>query len=127
MPQSSPEPDRRVRPFADFLLEVAGGLSHAELSDALNELVGAVALIGKGGNLTYTVKVNPAGRGAEATVLITDEIKVKIPEGDRPESVFFVDDDGNVTRDNPTQTRLPLREVPRRVDPDTGEIREETM
>lgn len=116
--------ERRIRPFADFLQEISNGQSHTELSDSLNELVQAVALIGKGGTLTYVIKVSPAGRNAEATVMITDEIKLKAPEGERPDSVFFVDKDGNLSRHNPAQIRLPLREVPGGVivDSETGEI-----
>lgn len=122
--QPNTDPDRQIRPFSDFLLEISNGQSHHELSEALNELVQAVALIGKSGTLTYVLKVAPAGRNAEATVMITDDIKLKAPEGDRPDSVFFVDKDGNLSRHNPAQIRMPLREVPGGVivDPDTGEI-----
>lgn len=126
MTEPNTDPNRPVRPFADFLHEISNGQSHAELSEALNELVQAVALIGKGGTLTYTVKVAPAGRNTAATVVITDDIKLKAPEGDRPDSVFFVDSDGNLSRHNPAQIRMPLREVPGGVivDPETGEIGE---
>lgn len=126
MTATSPDTDRQIRPFADFLQEVAAGMTHTDLSDALNDLVIAVAATGKVGSLTYTVKVKPAGRNAGATVLVTDEIRVKAPEGDRPESVFFVDGDGNLSRHNPAQERLPLREIPGGVviDEQTGEIGE---
>lgn len=120
------DPDRQIRPFADFLQEMAAGDTHSELSVALNELVTAVTVTGKVGTLTLTIKVKPAGRNSEATVLITDDVKVKVPVGDRPESVFFVDTSGNVVRHNPNQGRLPLREVPGgiAVDLTTGEIKE---
>lgn len=126
MATANADPERTIRPFADFLQEISNGQSHNELSDSLNELVQAVSLIGKAGTLTYVVKVSPAGRNAEATVMITDEIKLKAPEGERPDSVFFVDKDGNLSRHNPAQIRMPLREVPGGmvVDTETGEIGE---
>lgn len=116
----------QVRPFADFLQELNAGTSHAELSAALKELVGAVQMIGKVGSITYTIKIKPAGRNAESTVLITDNLKVTLPEGDRSESVFFIDRDGNPSRHNPDQMRLPLREAPggKVVNTDTGEVKD---
>lgn len=123
------DPERQIRPFADVLLELNAGLTHTELSDGLNELVQAVKLYGKSGTLTLSIKVRPAGRNAGSTVMITDDVKLKLPEGERADSVFFVDTDGNLTRNPPGQERLPLREVPGAVlidlpnaDPQTGEI-----
>lgn len=105
--------DRRVRPFADFLLEQRRGLLHHELSEGLNELLEAVLEHGKNGSLTLTVTVKPAGAG-DMTVFVTDDVKVKKPEGDRPASLFFVDDDRNLTRENPRQMSFEsLREVPK--------------
>ena len=127
MTATNKNPERRIRPFSDFLLEISAGLTHHDLSEALNELVQAVDVVGKPGSITYTLKVAPAGRGAEQTVMVTDEIKVKLPEADRPDSVFFIDADGNMTRSHPDQERLPLREVPKPradADPATGEIKE---
>src|ERR1700683_3020226 len=105
------DPERQIRPCGDFLQDMNGGVSHTDLSQALNDLVTAVATYGKVGQLTYTVKIRPAGRSA-STVFVSDEIKLKTPEGERPESVFFVSSDGNVTRHQPNQMRMPLREVP---------------
>lgn len=94
--------DRRIRPFADWLLEQRRGTLHAELGDGLNELLDAVVEHNKGGTLTLVVHVKPAGVGDE-TVFVSDEVKVKKPVGDRPATLFFVDDDRNLTRENPRQ------------------------
>lgn len=122
MPDTDPE--RQIRPFADFLAEFDGGESHRELSEALNELAQAVLETGKVGTLTYTVKIKAAGRGDSGTVMVTDDLKKKLPVGERSVSVFFVDREGNVVRHNPAQERLPLREIPggMTVDTQTGEI-----
>jgi hypothetical protein len=119
------QPDRTVRPFAAWLNDQRSGLTHSELSDALNELIEAVGETGKAGKLTFTVSIKPEG----GMVVVRDEIEVKLPKPDRDPSLFFVDEDNNLTRDNPFQGTLALRGVSeppaeREVDPETGEIRE---
>lgn len=114
---------RHVRPFADWLAEQRNGHAAAELSEAFNDLIEAVAEFGKSGSLTFTVKVAPASKGDVVSVLVTDTITLKAPEGERPQSVFFVDSDANLTRQNPMSPSLPLREVPRAGDDELREAR----
>jgi hypothetical protein len=99
---------REIRPFTDVLEEVRRGATLDELSKGLNELIEAVVQHQKGGTLTLTVKVKPSG---DRQVAIEDAIKVKAPEPGRGVSLFFVDSDANARRDDPAQSRLPLREV----------------
>jgi hypothetical protein len=113
--------DRHVRPFAEWLLEQGRGALAGELSDRLNELVEAVHLHGKGGSLTLTVKVAPAGKNGH-TVVVSDEVKSKLPEGAREDSIWFVDGDCNLVRHDPHQQALPLREV----DPPVVDVRDIT-
>lgn len=94
--------DRRIRPFADWLVEQRRGLLHAELGEGLNELLDAVVELGKPGTLTLTVHVKPAGVGDE-TVFVSDAVKVNKPQADRPAALFFVDDERNLSRENPRQ------------------------
>lgn len=103
------EPKQR-KPFAAFVQEQRNGGLHGELSDALAEVVAAVDEHRKAGTLVLTVKVTPNNDGQ--TVTVTDKIKVTLPEGDRGAAIFFVDADGNLSRRNPRQIELPLREVP---------------
>jgi hypothetical protein len=115
--------DGQVRPFADFLIEQAKGKTHGELSDNLNELVRRVQETEKTGTLTLTIKVAPLKSNPEVLV-VTDEIKLRLPEHDRDGSLFY-SDEGNLVRDNPAQMAFDsLREVPAGVNPDTGEIDE---
>ena len=106
------------KPFSQFLLEQRNGSLHGELSDTLRELVEAVVQHGKPGALTLTVKVSPTKSYGQYEVV--DEVKVKAPEPDRGASLFFADDRGNLSRSNPRQPELPLREVPGQSD----EVRE---
>lgn len=114
-----------ARPFADWLREQAKGKSHDELSDGLRALVERVQDTGKKGSMTYTVVVEPT-KGTNA-LTVSDEIKLKLPEHERPSSLFFADRDSNLVRNDPQQLPFDsLREVPPppNVDPATGELRE---
>jgi hypothetical protein len=97
------------KPFAAFLQEHRGGGLHGELSDALAELVLACVEHGKKGVLSIKIEVAPNKDGA--TVTISDKIDAKKPEGERGAGIWFVDTDGNVSRRNPMQPELPLREL----------------
>lgn len=110
--------DRVIKPFSEFLLSQRRGALHEDLSSALNELLSAVVEHNKPGSLNLTIKFVPTGKGYSPTVVVTDAIKVKAPEGSPESALFFVDNDGNLTRRDPNQPELGLREAPR---PDTKE------
>lgn len=97
------------RAFADVLRDLAGGTTYEELGTRLTEVVQAVMETRKTGSLTIALKVKPNG---ESSVIITDEIKSKIPEGTRGETLFFATSAGTLVRDDPRQEKLPLRSVP---------------
>lgn len=105
-----PENQTVARSFASWLQEQRNGICQAEATDALKELTSAVTEHGKGGTLTLKLSVKPAKVGV-GTLLITDEIKVSLPEGDRPAAIFYADEDGNLSRHDPRQPRLPLQAV----------------
>jgi len=119
--------DGRTRPFADVLREMSRGRSHDELSVALRRLVEAVEDTGKKGTLTYTITVTRMKDGL--TLNVGDAISLKLPEHDRPVSIFWADREHNLTRSDPQQPELwgshvMPAPVPEGVDPDTGEIKE---
>lgn len=93
------------KPFGTFLMEHARGRSHDELSERLRELVLAVEHTGKPGKLAYTVTVKPQDN-ADGAVLVADQIKSTLPELDRPQSIFFATDTGDLVRNDPRQTSL---------------------
>lgn len=110
MSDESPEVGRR--PFAAFLTEHRGGLLHGELSDALKEVVLAAVETGKKGSLQVQITIEPNADGA--TVTISDKIAVKLPEAERGAAIFFFDAEGNLSRRDPRQMELPLRDASRR-------------
>ena len=114
----------RIRPFADFLQEHGRGRTNDELSEALHTLIARVKDTGKSGSVSLTVRIEPMKKD-ERMVVVSDSIKIKLPEHDRPSAAWFIGKDGNLQRDDPYQLSFEsLREVPPPpgVDPETGEI-----
>lgn len=105
----APAPPPR-KTFNSYVLEQRNGAMHAELSEEMAALVKSVQDHGKGGTLTVTINVKPGAKGTRM-VIVTDDIKVKAPRGERPATMFYVDGDGNLSRNDPTQPELPLRRV----------------
>lgn len=114
------EDQHRVRPFADILVELDGGRTHNELSQAFHELTEAVHEHGKKGAIQFTLSMDPISKSDSETVKLSASVVAKKPKGDPRSSIFFIGDDGNLTRDQPGQMHLPLREVPQ---PEQGPIR----
>lgn len=97
--------DAEPRDFAAFLLEHAKGKSHDELSQALRDLVLAVEETGKSGKITYVVTVKPQER-VDGAVIVSDKITCALPELDRPQSLFFATDNGELVRHDPRQLSI---------------------
>lgn len=108
-----------TRPFADWLREQAAGRTHDELSEALAEVTAAVKDTGKKGSITLTISITPLKNGGGA-LTVSDAVKKAVPQHDRRTTVFYADNDGNLTRDDPMQPTFEgLRTVPA-----TGELLE---
>ena len=116
-----------IRPFADWLREQSSGKTHDELSEALWDLIARVRDTGKKGSVSLTVSV-ALMKGDKDVLIVSDEIKLRIPEHDRKASLFYPDRNGNLARTDPNQLSFEsLREVPAGhalVDTTTGEIKE---
>ncbi|WP_280330517.1 hypothetical protein [Nocardia wallacei] len=100
-----------VRPFADFLTAHRKGVVHTELSEGLHRLIDAVQDTQKAGALTLTLKL---GIDKKTGMLqVEDNVTLKTPVHDRKSALYFVDDDGNTTRRDPTQLAFEgIRAVP---------------
>lgn len=97
-----------MRPFADILRDLAGGTTYDDLGVRLAEVVEAVMECRKSGELSIKLKIKPNG---EHSVIITDEVKTKVPEKARGETVFYAMAGGSLVREDPRQEKLPLRQV----------------
>ena len=96
--------DPDIRPFDQTLRELAEGATVSELSEAFWDLLQRVQETGKAGSLTLTMSVGFDGHGR---VQVKDEVKVKLPEHNRPTTAFFLDRHGNASRRDPNQPMIP--------------------
>ena len=96
------------KPFTDVLGELEDGEFLRELTEKLYMVVCAVRETRKAGAVKVAIKVTPTGKGS---VMLDATSAESIPEHDRPSTTFFVDANGTRLRNDPSQPRLPLREV----------------
>ena len=81
------------------------------MSESLWDLIARVQETGKKGHLILGISIEPM-KGDESVLVVSDEIKLKLPEFPRKPSVFYADRNGNLTRSNPNQPELTgLRDV----------------
>lgn len=104
------EQEDHIKPFGVWLQDQRNGGLHRELSEGLAEIAQAVESHNKQGKLTLTITVKPAGT-AQHMVIVADQVKVEIPQPDKPTSMFFTDTAGNLSRRDPRQAELPLKSV----------------
>lgn len=91
------------RMFSDLLRDDRGGVTDLEVTKAVRELVAAVETTGKAGAITVTVALRPNCRGQ---VYLQVTPKAKLPELPREASLYFVDGDLDLTRQDPRQLSL---------------------
>lgn len=103
--------ERRVRPFADFLLEHNKGAAHTKAGELMQEVVQAVIDTGKKGTVILRVHVEPMKNTAD-TLLTTVIAEAKVPANPPKAAVFYADEDGNLSRTDPNQLQFDgLKEV----------------
>lgn len=110
LPVDSETGEIQVRPFADVLRDLGRAVVIDEAGVQLQQLVNTVSETGKKGRLVLTVEVGPM-KGNEAAVLVQAKTDLKLPASEPVAGVFFPDEHGNLRRDDPRQTAIPLREV----------------
>jgi hypothetical protein len=106
------------RPFADVLRDLAGGQAYETLTLELAHVVQEVIKTQKAGALSLTLNITANGPGS---VQIAESIKSKVPELPKGKTLFFATEAGTLTRDDPRQEKLNLRDVS---EPRGGALRE---
>lgn len=93
--------------FLDTIRQARSGRAANELGEALRELVGEVERFHSAGEFILSLKIKPDGKGQ---LIITDTFKVKRPtEPTGGISIWFVDEENNLRRDDPRQPNLPFK------------------
>lgn len=87
------------------------GGAMTDLSEELRKVNEAVQLTGRPGSVVLKLTVKPATQIGGA-VVVEDEVTSKLPKTDRAGSIFFVDEDNNLRREDPKQMTMPLSAIP---------------
>lgn len=91
--------DTEPTAFSVFLEQHAKGRTHDELSEKLRDVIKAVQDIGKNGTLTLKLT---AKHITDGQVGIEAAVTTKLPDVAQA-SIWFASDEGELTRDDPTQ------------------------
>lgn len=89
--------------FSEIVAELRHGATDTDLSQELQTVVDQCNRTGKVGTLTLTVKVVPKERDI---VLIEVDSKAKAPKPTVESVLFYIGQDGRLTRRDPRQMRL---------------------
>lgn len=116
------EPEQ-IKPFAAWLTEQSQGKTHTELSEGLHDLIDKVRETGKKGSMILTVTVSPLKEDVNVLV-VSDEIRLKLPEHARKPSVFFADEQGNLSRTDPRQLTFEGLKVIEHPEADAADLKE---
>lgn len=108
------EPEAPTRRFTEYLGMMERGGLNAELGGELKGLLDAIKATGKKGKLTLTLDIEPIGKGEVETVKVGTAIKVTAPDPARQPTIFFLDDELNLSRSDPRQSDIEdkLRSIP---------------
>ncbi len=103
--------------FAAFLVSHLGGRVIEEISTEFHQLIAAVTEHGKKGSLAIVVTVEPPkGHIDGGPLAISIDSTLKAPKASAPPAIYFVDADGNATRNDPRQIALDFRTAPATTD-----------
>lgn len=91
---------------AEVLLNLNGGGTLEEIQHAIHTVTKAVQETGNNGSITIKLSVARNGDGSSGQIAIKDQVSVSMPKVAKPVSLFFVKDDGGLTRQNPLQGAL---------------------
>lgn len=97
--------DLPVRPFAELLTILDHGVAHAEASRVLHDLVAAVRDSGKKGSMSIVLTVSSL-KGSDAQVVVAAQVTAKPPKSEPAAAMFYLDEAGNLTRNDPRQLEM---------------------
>lgn len=103
-----PEPVAEDNSFQLFVAHQRSGDFLAEVSEALRAVAGAVWRLGKPGKLVIELTAKPVSGSA---IAIADKITIKAPEEAPDLAIFYVSDDGALSRKDPRQREFAFRQI----------------
>lgn len=99
------------RAFLKFLEQHNAGDAISEISAAMKQVTAATQQTGRAGRVSIELALKPAGAGSRNTLGWAVRVTPHAPKCDLPVSIWYVDEDFNLVRDDPKQSKLDLRIV----------------
>lgn len=103
MANESPKP----RDWIDVITDIDGGRLHEQLTQLWPEVVKASRDTNKPASLTLTLTVTP---GSGPMVSVAPKVSTKRPAPAASAQLFYTDEHGNATKDDPRQQKLKVVE-----------------
>jgi hypothetical protein len=101
-----------MNPSLRTLGQLRRGQFVTDLDAELAALVDAVRDTGRKGRLTIALEIQPAGKGDNITLRVTDSINCKPPQPETGDTLMFATADGQLSRQDPRQIEMEgIREV----------------
>lgn len=97
--------------FIETISAMHNGRTVHDLDHQLAELVRAVQVSGRKGQLSLVLVVEPASKGTIDVLSVSDRISIKTPTAERGAAIFYPHDEGKLSRKDIRQQELPLRVV----------------
>lgn len=95
--------------FVHMINLLRRGETAEELSEALHNCLNRSRETGKVSEFTVKIKMKPEAGGRQ--IFITDEIKIRLPEFPREQTILFPTDTNDLQRIDPRQLELPGMKV----------------
>lgn len=92
----------------DVLANLANGMAAERVDEQLAQVVAAVQDTGKPGKITLAITIKRTGSNA---ITAKPKVTSSCPEHDMGNTTFFVDAQHNLSREDPRQHKLALRDL----------------
>ena len=102
----------KIRSAQAILNEIEDGNALEQLAQAFHDAIAAVREHGKPATVNLSIVVGTLGENqhklVEPPIIMQAEVTTKLPKAKPPATVFFVDQDGNATRNQTRQQEISL-------------------
>lgn len=101
----------QITPAQTTLAALGDGQVMKDLATSIHDAIAAVGERGKPATVTLVITTAPMkseARVVEAPLFFSGEVSAKLPKPEPQQHLFYVDDDGNPSRQPARQTGLPL-------------------
>lgn len=99
----------------DVLSQIRGGAALTDANKELRAVVMAVKSTGKKGSITLKIDIEP-DKTDETVVTFQPDVTIKVPRKPYAKGLFYVSENGDVSREDPRQTELDLERAEKLAD-----------